>query len=157
MASNTELHYKLREYKKIESDLANMKKEDDGTQTSEEREQNIQDMLTHLESLKTELFKPTIQFPNNITVLNFIDYMLVPTLVYEMEYPRTSKFRPVYFLEKAIATVCTLILLYITVDQYIFPTLYITREIDFLTSVMYLITPFMVCYLLIFFIIFEVK
>lgn len=29
-------------------------------------------------------------FPNNVTLLNFIDYLLIPTLVYELEYPRTK-------------------------------------------------------------------
>ncbi|CAH1764047.1 12648_t:CDS:2 [Entrophospora sp. SA101] len=32
------------------------------------------------------------QYPNNITVSNFIDFLLVPTLVYELEYPRTKEY-----------------------------------------------------------------
>lgn len=30
-------------------------------------------------------------FPENVTFLNFLDYLLVPTLVYQLEYPRTDK------------------------------------------------------------------
>lgn len=35
-----------------------------------------------------------VTFPDNVTVLNFVDYLLVPTLVYELEYPRTDSIRP---------------------------------------------------------------
>jgi sterol O-acyltransferase len=31
-----------------------------------------------------------IRYPDNITYANFIDYLLVPTLVYHLEYPRTK-------------------------------------------------------------------
>ena len=31
------------------------------------------------------------KYPNNVTFANFLDYMLCPTLVYELEYPRTDK------------------------------------------------------------------
>lgn len=34
--------------------------------------------------------KENISFPQNVTFLNFLDYLLVPTLVYELEYPRTK-------------------------------------------------------------------
>ena len=32
------------------------------------------------------------QYPKNVTLLNYIDYLLVPTLVYEPSYPRTEKY-----------------------------------------------------------------
>lgn len=35
-----------------------------------------------------------MQYPNNLTFANFLDYMLCPTLVYELEYPRTDKSFP---------------------------------------------------------------
>jgi len=31
-------------------------------------------------------------YPNNLTYANFLDYMLCPTLVYELEYPRTNRY-----------------------------------------------------------------
>lgn len=34
--------------------------------------------------------KRPVTFPDNVTFANFIDYLLVPTLVYELEYPRTD-------------------------------------------------------------------
>lgn len=32
------------------------------------------------------------EFPNNVGFANFIDYLLIPTLVYELEYPRTKTY-----------------------------------------------------------------
>ena len=34
------------------------------------------------------------KYPNNLTFGNFLDYMVCPTLVYELEYPRTDKYSP---------------------------------------------------------------
>ena len=36
--------------------------------------------------------KTSLRWPQNITLWNFIDYQLIPTLVYEMQYPRTERF-----------------------------------------------------------------
>ena len=33
-------------------------------------------------------------YPNNLTYANFLDYMLCPTLVYELEYPRANGYTP---------------------------------------------------------------
>jgi sterol O-acyltransferase len=33
-----------------------------------------------------------VQWPDNITLKNFAVYQLIPTLVYELEYPRTDRF-----------------------------------------------------------------
>lgn len=44
--------------------------------------------------LQTELVSPgpgSVAWPNNITWKNFTIYQLIPTLVYELEYPRTNQ------------------------------------------------------------------
>lgn len=38
-----------------------------------------------------------------MTYRNFIDFLLVPTVVYEPEYPRTEKVRILYVIEKFFA------------------------------------------------------
>jgi sterol O-acyltransferase len=35
--------------------------------------------------------KSKVQWPQNVTLANFVDYQLIPTLVYELEYPRTDR------------------------------------------------------------------
>lgn len=47
----------------------------------------------------------SVVWPANVTYANFVDYLLVPTLVYELEFPRTKAIRPLYVLEKVLATV----------------------------------------------------
>lgn len=46
--------------------------------------------------------KDYTQWPDNISWKNFADYMLIPSLVYELEYPRTTRIRPVYVFEKTV-------------------------------------------------------
>jgi sterol O-acyltransferase len=44
-----------------------------------------------LQSELTSTGPNTIQWPENITLKNFAIYQLIPTLVYELEYPRTDR------------------------------------------------------------------
>ncbi|KAF7794278.1 hypothetical protein EIP86_005411 [Pleurotus ostreatoroseus] len=53
-----------------------------------------------------------VRWPANVTYKNFGDYLFIPTLVYELEYPRTDKIRPLYVFEKTVATFGTFALLY---------------------------------------------
>ncbi|KAF9266940.1 MBOAT-domain-containing protein [Marasmius fiardii PR-910] len=95
-----------------------------------------------------------IVWPNNITVKNFAVYMLIPTLVYELEYPRTEKIRPLYVFEKTVATFGTFLLLYSVTERFILPYTP-TPDQSFLRSLLDLSLPFMLAYLLLFYIIFE--
>ena len=38
-----------------------------------------------------ELMNDTVAFPNNVSLWNWVDFLLVPTLVYELSYPRIEK------------------------------------------------------------------
>ncbi|GAA5842617.1 hypothetical protein JCM9279_003640 [Rhodotorula babjevae] len=95
-----------------------------------------------------------VSFPNNVTVLNFVDYLLVPTLVYELEYPRTDSIRPLYILEKTLATFGTFSVLLLIVEHFIYPVMP-GPDSSFISSLLDLALPFTICYLLIFYIIFE--
>jgi len=130
-----------------------------------------------------------VSFPNNVTVLNFVDYLLVPTLVYELEYPRTDSIRPLYvpahspslsdsrrtspsrfkgrpadadcrarryILEKTLATFGTFSVLLLIVEHFIYPVMP-GPDSSFISSLLDLALPFTICYLLIFYIIFEVR
>jgi len=57
-------------------------------------------------------------YPQNLTIANYLDYLLIPTLVYEARYPRTEKIRPLYVLEKLIATIFTMILLHVNTTSF---------------------------------------
>ncbi|TFK39815.1 MBOAT, membrane-bound O-acyltransferase family-domain-containing protein [Crucibulum laeve] len=95
-----------------------------------------------------------VTWPNNITWTNFAVYQLIPTLVYELEYPRTDRIRPLYVFEKTVATFGTFALLYTVTESFILPYTP-TKDQSFFRSLLDLALPFMVAYLLLFYIIFE--
>lgn len=93
-------------------------------------------------------------WPDNVTYANFWDYLLVPTLVYELEYPRTNSIRPLYVLEKTLATFGTFFVIYVITEHFIIPHSP-TPDTSLLQSLLKLALPMMVNYLLIFYIMFE--
>ncbi|KAJ3067807.1 hypothetical protein HDU98_008989 [Podochytrium sp. JEL0797] len=172
LASNGEMFWKLELLKDADVEIETLAREvsesspvsSDGStvvsDTVEERDgaqEKMSAVVSDAEVLRGELkgkWKHT-QFPQNITISNFVDYMLVPTLVYELEYPRTAKFNLAAFLERVAGTFVAFFLLCTTVDQYVIPILQETHNMDFFTTIVYLIMPFMVCFMMTFFIIFE--
>ncbi|KAK0548122.1 Sterol O-acyltransferase 2 (Sterol-ester synthase 2) [Tilletia horrida] len=98
--------------------------------------------------------KPRMSWPANVTYANFWDYLLVPTLVYELEYPRTKEIRPLYVLEKTLATFGTFFVIYVVTEHWIMPYQPQPSE-PLLRSFLQLALPMMINYLLIFYIMFE--
>ena len=94
-----------------------------------------------------------VRWPANITLRDFTWYQLTPTLVYELEYPRTERIRPLYVFEKTAAFLGSFALLYTIVESFIIP-LTPTKEQSFARSLLDLAMPFMISYLLLFYIIF---
>lgn len=103
-------------------------------------------------SSTSEKISEPLKYPHNLTYGNFIDYLIVPTLVYELDYPRTQEIRPLYLLEKTLATFGTFSLLYIITEHYILPVTNARAEMTFWELALDLTTPFMVNYVLIFYI-----
>ncbi|WVQ63720.1 uncharacterized protein L199_001873 [Kwoniella botswanensis] len=90
-------------------------------------------------------------WPQNVTYRHFLDFMFFPTLVYQLEYPRTKTMRPLVVLEKVVATLGTFSLIYTITEHYILPV--IPKPGDpLIRSFINLALPMMVNYL---FIIFE--
>ena len=57
-------------------------------------DERISDLAKEYTDLQGELSSSGplyVVWPNNISLKNFATYMLIPTLVYELEYPRTDK------------------------------------------------------------------
>ncbi|KAJ1500455.1 hypothetical protein HMI54_010821 [Coelomomyces lativittatus] len=95
------------------------------------------------------------RFLDQLTLKNYIHYLSIPTLVYALEYPRTSSFRFSYFLKKIIGMVGIIFLLYITIEHYVAPMLHSMHKMTIWETLVELWFPFMTCYLLIFFLIFD--
>ncbi|KAL7269781.1 Sterol O-acyltransferase 2 (Sterol-ester synthase 2) [Rhizina undulata] len=121
------------------------------------------------ETLAFELTSPSgqVTYPMNLTLDNYLDYLLVPTLCYELSYPRTEKVRWGKVAEKAAAVFGCVFLLTVVSEEFILPVmqeaaLRLEDVVTFsevglilLESISLLLFPFMVTFLLVFLVIFE--
>ncbi|KAF2807585.1 MBOAT-domain-containing protein [Mytilinidion resinicola] len=60
-------------------------------------------------------------YPNNLTLSNFADWTCLPTLVYELEYPRQDHINWWYVAEKGSATLGVIWVMIIISQAYIYP------------------------------------
>jgi len=62
---------------------------------------NIEYHRIYMENMKKGIKGDKNDYPNNITLRNFITYLAMPTFIYKNSYPRsTTGFRPTYFITK---------------------------------------------------------
>ncbi|KAI9812180.1 MAG: hypothetical protein M1827_004846 [Pycnora praestabilis] len=121
------------------------------------------------DDLAIELTSPLgrVTYPQNLTGWNFIDYILCPTLCYELEYPRTERIVWSELFYKTLAVFGCIFLLTITSEEFILPVLNESagrlEQVESLSefglvlaeSTSMLLFPFMVTFLLVFLVIFE--
>jgi sterol O-acyltransferase len=88
-ALNGDLSVKFRRLRQLKERLPKLISENKGQ--SEEKNADIEHMEAEMAFLEEEMVHGNTRFPENVTVVNFLDYLLVPSLVYWMEYPRTDK------------------------------------------------------------------
>lgn len=96
--------------------------DDEKRRKKEKKKENIDDLRT---SLATELTSPmgNITYPQNLTFLNFADYVLCPTLCYELEYPRTERIRWLEVFWKTLAVFGCIFLMTVVSEEFITPIL----------------------------------
>ena len=134
------------------------------------KHEDEEDALAELrEDLALELTSPLgqVTYPQNLTVANYADYILCPTLCYELEYPRTERTQYLELFWKTLAVFGCIFLLTITSEEFITPVLHdaslrlnvISSRTEtlliLLETVSLLLFPFMVTFLLVFLVIFE--
>ncbi|CAM1502782.1 Fc.00g075580.m01.CDS01 [Cosmosporella sp. VM-42] len=123
------------------------------------------------EDLARELTSPmgNVTYPRNLTWSNYVDYILCPTLCYEIEYPRTATINWTSLNAKIVATFGCIFLLTITSEEFILPVLVdASTRLESLPpgsaaeaclilaeSISWLLFPFMLTFLLVFLVIFE--
>jgi sterol O-acyltransferase len=159
-------------------------KDDDISLLEFHPDETVADLAISIKDLTDELVSTSskVVWPANVTYSNYMDYLLVPTLVYELEYPRTTtcvslllqivrlwweayrltlcprvpacfrSIRPLYVLERTLATFGTFSLILIITEHYIYPSIERIPGQTFLVSWLDLIPPFVLNFLLIFFI-----
>jgi len=89
------------------------------------------------------------------TFTDFIYYLLYPTLVFEVSYPRTEGIRWSYIIEKCGLCLGLFSCLHLICQFYILPHLQRTHIEPFIESVLTLVVPFCVCVWLVFYVIFD--
>lgn len=121
------------------------------------------------EDLAYELTSPMgrVSYPNNLTIANFIDFLFCPTLCYELEYPRADAINWMELFYKTLAVFGCIFLLTVTSESFIIPVLRESavrmhatasisdRSLILAETISSLLFPFMVCFLLVFLVIFE--
>jgi sterol O-acyltransferase len=141
---------------------------DDGEEDSHEHK-DVPPVLQLRNDLAQELTSPlgNVTYPANLTLANFFDFLLVPTLCYELEYPRTPTRSYFELGIKALATFGCVFLLTVTSEEFIIPVLdasaarlqhtsnFIDAALIFAETVSSLLFPFMITFLLVFLSIFE--
>jgi sterol O-acyltransferase len=84
------------------------------------------DALT--EDLKGKCTKGDNIYPNNLTIANHYEYIVLPTLVYELEYPRSEEINWYYVAEKTAAVFGVLAVMNLISQAFIYPVVVRTIE-----------------------------
>ena len=135
----------------------------------EKQEDGKADLTSLREDLATELTSPLghVTYPQNLTAPNYVDYILCPTLCYELEYPRTDRIRWMELMWKILAIFGCIFLLTVISEEFILPVLTASSaelqhakklpEIGLVLAetISQLLFPFMIIFLLVFLVIFE--
>ncbi|KAK2625274.1 hypothetical protein QTJ16_005643 [Diplocarpon rosae] len=80
------------------------------------------------EDLKGKSPSGSNSYPENLTVANHYEYIVLPTLVYELEYPRSDRIDWYYVAEKAVAVFGVLIIMNLVSQSFIYPVVIRTIE-----------------------------
>jgi sterol O-acyltransferase len=135
----------------------------------DEEVQNISPIIQLRDDLAKELTSPmgNVTYPQNLTLYNFFDYLLCPTLCYELEYPRTPRRSYLELFWKTLAVFGCVSLIVILAEEHVLPVLddsharlmasatWIDSSLIFAETVSWLLFPFMLIFLLVFLVIFE--
>ncbi|CCD26621.1 sterol acyltransferase NDAI_0I00520 [Naumovozyma dairenensis CBS 421] len=76
-----------------------------------------------LKKLQIQIDDPSENFPNNITFKSYTMFLLFPTLVYQLSYPRSKKFRISYLFEKTCAVFGTIFVMTLVAELYVYPSI----------------------------------
>ncbi|KAK3713047.1 Sterol O-acyltransferase 2 (Sterol-ester synthase 2) [Vermiconidia calcicola] len=158
--------FQLREIPQEDGAAHNNDDEDGDEDDAEDR---IPPVIRLRSDLAKELTSPqgNVTYPENLTLSNFLDYLLCPTLCYELEYPRNPARNYLELFYKTLAVFGCIFLMTVTSEEFIIPVLdeshirlqsaptWIDSSLIFAETVSRLLFPFMLTFLLVFLVIFE--
>lgn len=104
-------------------------------------------------------------FPNNITFANYFMYSVFPTVVYTLNFPRTTRIRWKFVFEKICGVFGIIVLMIIVAENFMLPLIWQSIEIrklplkdrlvPFLLVLLDMIPPFLFQYIFAFFLIWD--
>ncbi|KIV81212.1 hypothetical protein PV11_08642 [Exophiala sideris] len=136
---------------------------------SSDEDNSVEELSQLRQDLATELTSPLgqVTYPQNLTLYNYADYILCPTLCYELEYPRTPHINWFELFAKTLAVFGCIFLMITVSEEFITPVLaesairlrYLTTFLDkalvLAETTSMLLFPFMIIFLLVFLVIWE--
>lgn len=147
---------------------------DDSSESENERAEKEnkkkREALSELRNdLATELTSPmgNVTFPQNLTLTNYVDYVICPTLCYELEYPRTPFIRWLEVFYKTLAVFGCIFLMTVVSEEFITPImadatirlqqtpLWTDKALILAESISLVLFPFLIEFLLTFLTIWE--
>ena len=69
-----------------------------------------------------ELSEPDVEYPNNLYIGDIYYFVMVPTLCYELNFPRTDRIRKRFLLKRIVEFVFGLQLVIALIQQWIIPS-----------------------------------
>ncbi|KAI5807983.1 MBOAT, membrane-bound O-acyltransferase family-domain-containing protein [Peziza echinospora] len=139
----------------------------DGEELSQEQVEEIRTILEmELEGCDHELgVQGSVQYPENVTFFNYLEYLFFPTVVYELEYPRQDSINWTYVAEKLVATFGVLGIMIVVSQHYIYPVVVKCNEMrslpiedrlkEFPWILNDLMVPFIIEYMMVWYLIWE--
>ncbi|KAI9772102.1 MAG: acyl-CoA/sterol acyltransferase [Geoglossum simile] len=179
-SANGSTHRRLSASRKNSNDLRQEKAElskvasaiDSGVPLNSEQLSSFVKLVDwEIEALTTELNGKCStsgnHYPKNLTLKNWAEFVVLPTLVYELEYPRQERTNWSYVAEKTLATFGIVGVMIVVSQAYIYPVVMRTMEMrdqgwtlkqrlqEFPWILSDLLFPFTMEYLLAFYVIWE--
>eukprot|EP00656_Telonema_subtile_P000499 TRINITY_DN10233_c0_g1_i1.p1 TRINITY_DN10233_c0_g1~~TRINITY_DN10233_c0_g1_i1.p1 ORF type:complete len:390 (-),score=73.64 TRINITY_DN10233_c0_g1_i1:72-1241(-) len=111
---------------------------------------HLQEMIRYARSRRSA----QALYPSNVTFGNFSAFLWMPTLVYEVSYPRTPSIRLSYIVEKAITAFGLLSLMWHLLENSVGPAIRLSTESP-VQAFLALVTPSMAMLVLGFYLIFD--
>lgn len=92
-ALNGDLATRYRRLKQLKKEIPEWiaERSKDGRELTEDEKSDLEDMEAEVRFLDDELVYGNTRYPENLTFANYFDYLLVPSLVYSLEFPRTER------------------------------------------------------------------
>eukprot|EP01116_Phalansterium_solitarium_P011141 TRINITY_DN26751_c0_g1_i1.p1 TRINITY_DN26751_c0_g1~~TRINITY_DN26751_c0_g1_i1.p1 ORF type:complete len:467 (-),score=156.60 TRINITY_DN26751_c0_g1_i1:434-1834(-) len=94
-------------------------------------------------------------YPHNVTFSNWLYFLCVPTLVYEIEYPSRKNIRWLHVLEKVAVFFGLFLTLHLLTDVYIYPVLEASPSLDFVDAAFRITLPMITFNIIVFYMIFD--